>query len=90
MSGGRANRGSFKPGQSGNPGGRPSTAEISALARRYTPDALRALVDVARAPRVSKNLTAIATTGRALIDIGYPGLSKGPQDAPQSVTRRNA
>ena len=43
MAGGR-----FEPGVSGNPGGRPSVREVAAIARRYTPDALRALVEVCR------------------------------------------
>ena len=39
----------FKPGQSGNPGGRPKG--IEALAREHTPAALAALVDALRSPR---------------------------------------
>ena len=39
----------FKPGQSGNPGGRPKG--IEALAREHTPAALAALVDALRSPK---------------------------------------
>jgi len=39
----------FKPGQSGNPGGRPKG--IEAQAREYTGVALEALVDALRSPR---------------------------------------
>jgi hypothetical protein len=39
----------FKPGQSGNPGGRPKG--IGSLARAHTSEALKALVDALRSPR---------------------------------------
>ena len=40
---------SFKPGQTGNPGGRPKG--IEALAREYTGEALEALVAALRSPK---------------------------------------
>ncbi len=43
------NAGSWKPGQSGNPGGRPkSVKEVQALASTFTEEAVRALVDTMR------------------------------------------
>lgn len=62
----------FQAGQSGNPGGKPKSAELSALARRYTVDALRGLVAVARL-EASKHDSAVTAACRALLDIGYPG-----------------
>lgn len=82
MSGQGANRGSFQPGRSGNPGGRPPSAEISALARRYTADWMTALVEVVRLPRVTKNLSGIVAAARELREVGYPGLSKASPEAP--------
>lgn len=38
----------FKPGQSGNPGGRPNSAPFRALARRYQADVIIGLVETAR------------------------------------------
>lgn len=81
MSGQGPNRGSFQRGISGNPGGKPATAEVSALARRYTADWVRGLVDIARLPRTSKNAASIVSASIALRDTGYPGLTKGPSDA---------
>lgn len=72
----------FPPGVSGNPAGRPPSAEISALARRYTADWLRGLVEVVRLPVVTKNASAIVAAARELREVGYPGLSKGPPEAP--------
>lgn len=40
--------GQFQPGKSGNAGGRPRTSDISAIARRFTPDALSGLVRTVR------------------------------------------
>lgn len=59
---------------SGNPGGRPATAEISALARRYTADWLRGLVGVVRLPVCRENAPSIVSAALALRDTGYPGL----------------
>lgn len=60
--------GTFKPGQSGNPGGRPKeAAEVKALAREYGPEAIEKLVALMRAddPRVSK------AAADSLLDRGY-------------------
>ena len=65
----------FAVGVSGNPGGRPKSAEVSALARRYTVDALRGLVAVARL-EASKHDSAVVAACKALIDLGYPGHQK--------------
>lgn len=66
----------FAPGQSGNPGGKPRTADISALARRYTVDALRGLVAVARLP-AEKHDTAVTAASRTLLEWGWPGHQRG-------------
>jgi hypothetical protein len=67
---------SFKPGISGNPGGGPSDRDVSALARRYTVDAISALVRAARNSHPS-NASASVAAARELVAIGYPGLGKG-------------
>lgn len=67
---------SFKPGVSGNPGGSPKDADVSALARRYTVDAIRAFVEVARLTAPAHAAARVAA-GRELVAIGYPGLGKG-------------
>lgn len=81
MSGQGPNRTSFVRGASGNPGGRPATAEVSALARRYTADWLRGLVDVVRLPVTVKSAPSIVSAARELREVGYPGLTKAPTDA---------
>lgn len=68
MSGHKPNRGSFAAGQSGNPGGRPQAAEIAAIARRYTPDAIRALVAVCRG---SDSASARVSAALGLLDRGW-------------------
>jgi hypothetical protein len=69
------NSGSFKPGVSGNPNGSPHDKQVSALARRYTVDAITALVGVAR--KWSTDPAPAVTAARALLDVGYPGMGKG-------------
>ena len=59
----------FEPGVSGNPGGRPSVREIAAIARRYTPDALRALVEVCRT--AIDNPAARVAAANGLLDRGW-------------------
>lgn len=41
----------FKPGQSGNPGGKVKIASLEAAARAHTPEAIEALVLALRSPR---------------------------------------
>ena len=42
----------FKPGQSGNPGGKPKIPkEVQTLARQYTAEAVKALTDALKNPR---------------------------------------
>jgi hypothetical protein len=67
---------SYKPGVSGNPGGTPRDADVSALARRYTVDAIRAFVETARL-RQPAHASARVAAARELVAIGFPGLSKG-------------
>jgi hypothetical protein len=81
MSGQAPNRGSFQRGISGNPGGKPASAEVSALARRYTADWLRGLVGVVRLPVCKENAPSIVSAARELREVGYPGLTKGTGDA---------
>jgi Family of unknown function (DUF5681) len=62
--------GGFKPGQSGNPGGRPKVVgEIRALARQHTQTALKTLIDIA----ADKKAPAAARVAAAahLLDRGY-------------------
>lgn len=47
-----ASRGRFRPGVSGNPGGRPRVfADVKALAGEYTTEAIESLVRIARATK---------------------------------------
>lgn len=52
-----------------NPGGRPRDREIAALARRYTPDVIRTLVDVCR--NATDNPSARVAAANALADRGW-------------------
>ena len=81
MSGQAPNRGSFQRGISGNPGGKPASAEVSALARRYTADWLRGLVGVVRLPVCKENAPSIVSAARELREVGYPGLTKSAGEA---------
>jgi hypothetical protein len=73
-------RTSYRRGISGNPGGRPATAELSALARRYTADWMRGLVGVVRMPVCRENAPSIVSAARTLAEYGYPGIGKGTAD----------
>jgi hypothetical protein len=80
------NQTSFRRGISGNPGGKPQTAEVSALARRYTADWLRGLVGVVRLPVCKENAASIVSAARELREVGYPGLTKAqPESGPASL-----
>jgi hypothetical protein len=63
-------KGCFKPGQSGNPGGRPAvSAEVRALARERTPEAMKVLTEImkdAKAPAAAR-----VAACRELLDRGY-------------------
>jgi len=62
-------RGRWKPGESGNPGGRPAVAkEIRELARQYTDVAIEALRSIALS---GKNESARVAAAQALLDRGY-------------------
>lgn len=59
----------FKPGQSGNPGGRPAAIkEVRDLAREQTDGAIRALVHVMEA---GKSESARVAAAQALLDRGW-------------------
>lgn len=70
-----ARPGTFPKGVSGNPSGTPRPKAITELARRYTPDIIRALVEVARLP-AREHAAAKVAAARELRIIGYPGLEK--------------
>jgi hypothetical protein len=60
----------FKPGQSGNPGGRPKEVmAVRELARRHTADAVRALVEIARNKKAQP--AARVAAANAILDRGY-------------------
>ena len=60
----------FKPGQSGNPGGRPKALkDIQAAARKYCGEAIQTLARIARDPEAPEAAQIAAST--ALLDRGY-------------------
>lgn len=70
-------RGRFKPGVSGNPGGRPKAmAEVRDHARKYTREAIETLVE---AMRRGETHSARITAAQVLLDRGWG-------KAPQAVT----
>lgn len=73
-------QGRFTPGISGNPGGRPRNHEVSAVFRRYTVDAARALVKVARFEVPPKAAGPAVAAARAIVEFAYPGLQRGDSD----------
>ena len=63
-------KGCFRPGQSGNPGGRPAvSAEIRVLARERTPEAINILTEIMRDPKAPPAARVAAC--RELLDRGY-------------------
>lgn len=66
----KKNSGQFKPGQSGNPGGRPKEApEVRELARAHTPDAIKALSEIVKNKKA--NPSARVSAAAVLLDRGY-------------------
>src|SRR4051794_19249121 len=64
----------FRPGQSGNPGGRPKAERnVRELAQRHTAEAIEALVDVVRTGKPAERVQAAT----ALLDGGWGGPSTG-------------
>lgn len=62
-----AKPGTFKPGQSGNPSGRPKEiGHVRDLARAHTEDAIRTLVEIKRDP--SQPAPARVAAAQALLD----------------------
>ena len=65
----RKENGQFKPGFSGNPGGRPKDElKVAELARSYTVEAVETLVDLMRH---SKDDRVRGTASQALLDRGW-------------------
>lgn len=75
----------WKPGQSGNPRGRPKTPfDLPALCRSHTPEAIEKLVEIMRGDDTGKALTAI----QMLLDRGYgrPITPVVTNDQPESLS----
>ena len=70
----------FKPGQSGNPGGRPKVvAEVQELARQHAP---AAIIELARLALKAKNETVRVAAIRELLDRGYGRPRQGLEITP--------
>lgn len=66
----KATRGSYKPGQSGNPSGRPKeVGEVRELARQHTVEAVTTLAEIMRNPK--QPAAARARACETLLDRGY-------------------
>ena len=74
----------FKPGQSGNPGGRKKgEGHVRELARKYTDEAIKTLVELMRCD--DKKVRAVAAN--SLLDRGY-GKPAQPIEGELNETRR--
>jgi hypothetical protein len=72
----RTNRGTFKPGHSGNPGGRPAVAaEVRELAQKHSVEAIETLVEIMKNEKAPVNSRAAAAG--AILDraVGRPEFS---------------
>src|SRR5688500_13460136 len=62
----------WKPGQSGNPGGRPKMpADVRALAQSYCPEAIKALGKIVRNEKGDMPPQAIVSAASVILDRGY-------------------
>jgi Family of unknown function (DUF5681) len=82
---------SWKPGQSGNPRGRPRVvADVRELARRYTADAMSVLAAIMSDPKVVPAARVSAAT--ALLDRGWgkpqPPINAEAEVVPPEVVER--
>jgi len=76
----------FRPGQSGNPGGRPRVAgEIRDLARQHTATALATLAEIAER---GENESARVAAASALLDRGWgkPGVPLLADESPRIIS----
>jgi hypothetical protein len=79
-------KGGFKPGQSGNPGGRPKELKIiQELAREHGPDAIKTLAAIMNNGKATPAARAMAAN--ALLDRGY---GKPPQFSAIASTNRRS
>ncbi|MBR0901202.1 DUF5681 domain-containing protein [Bradyrhizobium liaoningense] len=77
------NKGHFKPGQSGNPGGRtPIVKEVQELARTHTTDAIEGLARIAKDKKAPA--AARVSAWNALLDRAY---GKPPQSIDADATQ---
>ena len=75
----------WKPGQSGNPGGRPKVAgEVRELARQHGYEAIRRLVELMG----SKNESVAMRACEALLDRGYGRTVQGVELAAGAMSER--
>jgi hypothetical protein len=77
----------WKPGQSGNPGGRPPVVkDIRELARKHTREAVEALVGVVRNKKAPP--AAIVAAANSLLDRGYGRAASSDLEGGESLVIR--